>query len=178
MDAKSWTVYARVEKNFLMERMTVTAYSPLAGVTLMDSNLRQDYGVNVVSIERAGQVYDLPDKEMLIMPTDRITILGNEDQLARVRSVVEVEPDMLIHDHSDNEINTYRLEVGVNNPLIGKDIKSSRFMSDYHSLVIAIERGKDYMINPSADTVFQHGDIVWFVSPLDLQVKEFQEAHI
>jgi K+/H+ antiporter YhaU regulatory subunit KhtT len=51
-------------------------------------------------------------------------------------------------------------------------------MSDYHSLVIAIERGKDYMVNPSADTVFQHGDIVWFVSPLDLQVKEFQEAHM
>ena len=68
--------------------------------------------------------------------------------------------------------------MGVNNPLIGKDIKSSRFMSDYHSLVIAIERGKDYMVNPSADTVFQHGDIVWFVSPLDLQVKEFQEAHM
>ena len=174
----SFKIPESLEKNFLMERMTVTAYSPLAGVTLMDSNLRQDYGVNVVSIERAGQVYDLPDKEMLIMPTDRITILGNEDQLARVRSVVEVEPDMLIHDHSDNEINTYRLEVGVNNPLIGKDIKSSRFMSDYHSLVIAIERGKDYMVNPSADTVFQHGDIVWFVSPLDLQVKEFQEAHM
>ena len=68
--------------------------------------------------------------------------------------------------------------MGVNNPLIGKDLKASRVMSAYQSLVMAIERGKDYRVNPSADTVFQHGHIVWFVSPLDLQVKELQEAHI
>ncbi len=154
--------------------MTVTAYSPLAGVTLMNTRLRQDYGVNLVSIERAGKIFDLPDKDMIIMPTDRLTVLGNEEQLAKVRAVVEVEPDMLIHDHTDNEINTYRLEISDGNHLIGTSIKNSNFMSAYQSMVIAIERGKEYMLNPSADTLFQHGDVVWFVSPLDLKIKEMR----
>ena len=170
----SFQIPESLEKNFLMERMVVTPYSPLAGTSLMNSRLRQDYNVNVVTVERAGKVYDLPEKEMLIMPSDRLTFLGNEDQLAKVRSVVEVEPDMLIHDHSDHEINTYRLEVSEENPLVGITIRDSGFTSKYNAMVIGIEHGKDYTVNPQADTRFMVGDIVWFVSPNDLKIKEFQ----
>ena len=171
----SFKIPESLEKNFLMERIPVTSYSPLAGKTLQDSRFRQDFNVNVVSVEHAGKITDLPDKATLILPGDRITILGSEEQIARVRAVLEVEPDMLIHDHSDHEINTYRLEVDVSSPLIGIDIKESEFMSIYQSMIIAIERGTEYMLNPVASTVFQAGDIVWFVSPLDLQINEFQK---
>ena len=170
----SFQIPESLEKNFLMERMTVTPYSPLAGTTLLHSRLRQDFNVNVVTVERAGKIYDLPEKEMLIMPSDRLTFLGNEDQLAKVRSVVEVEPDMLIHDHSDHEINTYRLEVSETNPLVGISIRDSGFTSKYNAMVIGIEHGRDYIVNPQADTRFRVGDIVWFVSPNDLKIKEFQ----
>ena len=170
----SFQIPESLEKNFLMERMVVTPYSPLAGQSLSNTRLRQDYHVNVVTVERAGKVYDLPDKDMLIMPTDRLTLLGNEDQLARARTVVEVEPDMLIHDHSDHEINTYRLEVAADNPLVGVDIRNSGFMTKYNAMVIGIERGHNYMVNPMADTRFQVGDVVWFVSPKELKIKEFQ----
>ena len=170
----SFQIPESLEKNFLMERMTVTPYSPLAGTTLLHSRLRQDFNVNVVTVERAGKIYDLPEKEMLIMPSDRLTFLGNEDQLAKVRSVVEVEPDMLIHDHSDHEINTYRLEVSETNPLVGITIRDSGFTSKYNAMVIGIEHGRDYIVNPQADTQFRVGDIVWFVSPNDLKIKEFQ----
>ena len=170
----SFQIPESLEKNFLMERMTVTPYSPLAGTTLLHSRLRQDFNVNVVTVERAGKIYDLPEKEMLIMPSDRLTFLGNEDQLAKVRSVVEVEPDMLIHDHSDHEINTCRLEVSETNPLVGITIRDSGFTSKYNAMVIGIEHGRDYIVNPQADTRFRVGDIVWFVSPNDLKIKEFQ----
>lgn len=172
----SFKIPESLEKNFIMERMTLTAYSHLAGKTLQNCRLRQDYGVNLVSIERAGKVYDLPPKDELLMPGDRITLLGNEEQLAAVRAAVEVEPDMLIHDYSDHEINTYRLEVTDESPLVGIDIRTSHFMDTYHSMVIAIERGRQYMLNPTADTVFDSGDIVWFVSPDDFHVHEFQHA--
>jgi len=174
----SFKIPESLEKNFIMERMTVSPYSPLAGLKLKDSHLRQNYGVNLISIERAGKVYDLPEKDTLLMPADRLTILGSEEQLASVRAAVEVEPDMLIHDHSDNEINTYRLEVGTDSRLTGKSIVNAHLMDHYKSMVIAIERGKDYMINPSADTVFQHGDVVWMVSPLDLKINDLRVDNI
>ena len=170
----SFQIPESLEKNFLMERMVVTPYSPLAGQSLSNTRLRQDYHVNVVTVERAGKVYDLPDKDMLIMPTDRLTLLGSEDQLARVRTAIEVEPDMLIHDHSDHEINTYRLEVTADSPLVGVDIRNSGFMIKYNAMVIGIERAGSYMVNPMAETRFQAGDVVWFVSPKELKIKEFQ----
>ncbi|MBP5644436.1 MAG: cation:proton antiporter, partial [Bacteroidales bacterium] len=169
----SFKIPQSLEQKFSMERMTVTAYSPLVGKTLAESGFRNDYRVNVASIERAGKIYDLPSKDFLIMPGDRLTILGNEDQLARVRSDIEVEPDMLIHDHSDNEINIYRLEIKDKSPLAGINIRKASLKDKHHSMVIAIERGKDYMLNPVADTVFQPGDVVWMVSPEDLNVADF-----
>ena len=172
----SFKIPESLEKNFLMERITVTPYSEMAGRALKDTRFRQDYDINVVTVERAGKVIDLPDKDILILPGDRLTILGSEEQLAKVRSVLEVEPDMLIHDHSDHEINTYRLEVSPNNKLIGTTIRSSNFMNIYHALIIAIERGTDYMLNPGPDTTFEVDDVVWLVSPNELNVTEFHKA--
>lgn len=168
----SFRIPESLEKSFYMERMTVTAYSRFVGVSLMQSQFRQRYGINVVSIERAGVVYDLPEKEMLIMPQDRLTVIGSEEQLAAFRTVVEVEPDMLIHDHSDNELNIYRLEVKADSPIVGMLIKNAQFQTKYRSMIIAIERGTNYMLNPSADTAFCVGDVVWFVSPQDVQLND------
>lgn len=168
----SFRIPESLEKSFYMERMTMSAYSRFVGVTLMDSQFRQSYGINVVSIERAGVVYDLPDKDMMLMPLDRLTVIGSEEQLSVFRASVEVEPDMLIHDHSDNELNIYRLEVKSDSPISDIMIKHSRFQTKYRSMIIAIERGRDYMLNPSADTCFQVGDVVWFVSPQDVKLSD------
>ena len=45
-------------------------------------------------------------------------------------------------------------------------------MDNFKAMVIAIERGKDYMVNPPANTVFNLGDFVWIVSPLELKVND------
>ena len=169
----SFKIPQSLEQKFIMERMTMTAYSPLVGKTLAQSGFRPGYRVNVASIERAGKIYDLPDKDFLLMPGDRITVLGDEDHLAQVRHDIEVEPDMLIHDHSDNEINIYRLEVKEGSPLVGMDIHLSGMKEKHHSMVIAIERGEEYMLNPVASTIFQSGDTVWMVSPEELNVQDF-----
>lgn len=171
----SFKIPESLEQNFLMERMTVSPYSPLAGKRLMDSRFRQDYGVNIISVERAGKVHDLPSKEELILPADRLTVLGSEEQLSHVRAVIEVEPDILIHDHSDNEINTYRLEITEESPLVGVTLRDSKFQDTYNSLIIAVERDGQFMLNPSADQCFMNGDVAWFVSPNDLHVTEFQK---
>ena len=170
---QSFKIPTLLENNFYLERIPVTPYSPFSGKRLMDTNFREDYGINVVSIERAGVVYDLPRKEMLILPGDRLSVMGSEDQIAHLRSVLSVEPDMLIHDHSDNELNIYRLTVHENNPFIGQSISESKFSQHYHAMIIAIERDGQQILNPRSYTVFQEGDVVWFVSPEELDIHKF-----
>lgn len=164
---QSFVIPKELARNFTMERMTVTPYSPHAGVTLEHSGLRQNYGVNVVSIERAGKVHDLPPKDAVLMPLDRVTILGNEEQIDKLRGTVEVEPDMLIHDHSDDEMKIDHNTIEKGSPLDGVDLRHSNIQRDHHALVIAIQRDKDYETNPSASYVLREGDIIWYVSPGD-----------
>ena len=170
---QSFKIPTLLENNFYLERVSVTNYSRYSGVPLKDTNFREDYGINVVSIERAGKVYDLPPKEMVILPGDRLSVMGSEDQIAHLRAALEVEPDMLIHDHSDNELNIYRLTVNQHNPFIGQTIAESRFNQHYHSMIIAIERDNRQILNPRSVTVFCEGDVVWFVSPEDLDIHRF-----
>ena len=174
---QSFKIPESLEQNFQMERIRVSAYSKFVGKTLKDSGFRQDYGINVVSIERAGVVSNLPDKDMIVMPLDRLTVIGSEENITRFRNDVDVEPDMLIHDHSENNICIYRFVINAEGPLVGKDIIRSEFQKTYKAMIIAIERpeGNEYMINPSATTTFQTGDVVFFVSPDDLKVERFEK---
>lgn len=170
---QSFKMPTLLENNFYLERIPVTQYSPFAGKKLMETSFRQDYGINVVSIERAGTVYDLPPKEMLILPGDRLSVMGNEDQISHLRSVLDVEPDMLIHDHSDNELNIYRLSVHDSNPFLGQSISESQFAQHYHAMIIAIERDSHQILNPRSTTIFQENDVIWFVSPEELDISKF-----
>jgi len=169
---QSFKIPESLEENFQMERVRVTPYSHMAGKRLFESGIRQKYNINLISIERAGKLYDLPDKDMIIMPTDRLTVIGAEGDIARFRNDVDVEPDMLIHDHSDNNVNLYRLVVTPDMALVGKDIIHSEIQKRYRALVIAIERkeGKDYVLNPQPTTVFKEGDTMWLVSPQEIDV--------
>ena len=171
----SFKIPSSMEQQFSMERVTVSQFSKYVGVTLLNSGFRQEYGVNVVSIERGEQIYDLPSKDTVIMPCDRLTVIGTEEQISRFRAVMEVEPSMLIRDHSENEMHIYRYVVLPSGPLIGQTLSHSDFQKRHHGMIIAIQRDDDYIVNPPANTVFECDDIVWFVSPDEISLKKFVE---
>ena len=171
----SFKIPVSMEHQFSMERVSVTQYSKYVGVSLLESGFRQNYGVNVVSIERGEKIMDLPPKETVVMPCDRLTVIGTEEQISRFRSDLEVEPSILIRDHSDNELNIYRYVVVDSGPLVGQTLSHSDFQQRHHGMIIAIQRGDDYIVNPPADSVFQRGDVVWFVSPDEISLRSFME---
>ena len=170
----SFHIPSTMEDEFAMERLQMTQYSPLAGKTLAEGKLRECYGANIVTIERAGNIIDLPDKDDILMPCDILTVIGTEEEVAKIRSVIEVEPDILIHDHSDHELHMYRYHVDAHGPLCGVEVRYST-ISKQHAIVIAIERGGQKIVNPSRNEIFRAGDILWFVSPqADLTLQGFE----
>lgn len=173
----SFEIPEELENNFSMGLMTVTPYSSVSGKTLRECGFRRDYGVNAVSIERAGKVFDLPGKETMLLPCDKITFIGSEDQLAKVRAIVEVEPDILIHDHTDHNINNYTLTIPDNHPLDGRSIEEARLMMIYNAMVIGIKRQNHSLFNPSADTLLKSGDILLLISPRDLDPVELLDHY-
>ena len=169
----SFRIPKGMENEFSMERLRMTLYSPLAGKTLQEGNLRERYGANIVTIERGDNIIDLPGKDELLMPGDLVTIIGTEEQVSKIRSDIEVEADMLVHDRSDHELHMYRYRVDADGPLCGMEIKNST-LSHHRAMVIAIERGGSKIVNPVRDTVFLPGDMIWFISPEEMTLKGFE----
>ena len=167
-----------MENEFAMERMRVTAASPLAGLTLQQGDIRDRYGANIVTIERGENVIDLPGKNAILMPADVVTVIGTEEQVGAIRADIEKEADMLVHDHSDHEMHMYRYHVEAGGPLCGMQIGTSTLATKHHVMVIAIERGGEKIVNPSRHIFFQHDDLVWFVSPEELTITGFERKMV
>ena len=173
----SFRIPKGMENEFVMERLRMTQYSPLAGKTLVEGQLRDRYGANVVTIERGDNIIDLPEKDELLMPGDLVTVIGTEEQVSKIRAAIEVEADMLVHDRTDHELHMYRYRVDADGPLCGMEIKNST-LSHHRAMVIAIERGGQKIVNPVRDTVFLPGDMLWFVSPEEMTLKGFESKLI
>ncbi len=177
-DQASFHIPDGMENEFAMERLRVTAASPLAGLTLAQGDLRDRYGANIVTIERGEQVIDLPDKNDILMPADIVTVIGTEDQVAAIRADIEKEADMLVHDHSDHEMHMYRYHVEAGGPLCGMRIGTSSLATKHNVMVIAIERGGEKIVNPRRGTMFMHDDLLWFVSPEEFTVTGFEKKMV
>lgn len=174
----SFHIPTGMENEFAMERLRMTPSSPLAGKSLVQADVRQRYGANVVTIERGEKIIDLPGRDEILMPADMLTVIGTEEQVSSIRGDIEKEADMLVHDHSDHEMHMYRYHVEEGGPLCGLVIGTSVFATKHHVLVIAIERGGQKIVNPPRGTVFQHNDMLWFVSPEELTVEGFEKKII
>lgn len=171
----SFKIPQSMENNFLMETVQVTSFSPFVGKTLASSGIRQQYDLNIVSIERGYDLINMPGKDEIIMPNDRLTIIGGDEQISRFRTQIEVEPEMLIREHRDHEMQIYRYEVKPNGPLCGSDLVRSEFKKRHNGMIIAIERDHKFLYNPDAHTVFKPEDVVWFVSPENITLDRFVE---
>ena len=167
-----------MENDFAMERLRMTPSSPLAGRTLAQGRLRDVYGANIVTIERGDKIIDMPTKDEIMMPSDVLTVIGTEEQVAAIRADIEKEADMLVHDHSDHEMHMYRYHVEAGGPLCGLAVGTSALATKHRAMVIAIERGGRKIVNPDRHTIFQHDDLLWFVSPEELTLTGFERKII
>ena len=135
---------------------------PFVGERLRNSNLRKNYGVNVVNIQRGAQTYPIPNGDMRIFPGDMLGIIGNDEQIQRLLPIMEDSAENS-EVHDDVEVKFMPIEIGEHSPLVGKTSASIRLRDDYQALLVAIQRGENRYIKPDGSEVFEPHDILWVV---------------
>lgn len=80
-----------------MHEFPLSKKSSLAGITLRDSPLRQEFGVIVVAlIDRNGEAHFNPDPDLVMQPGDVLVSVGPEEGMERLRratAMPNVAPD-------------------------------------------------------------------------------------
>ncbi len=73
------------EEGLLVEELVIPKGSVLGGKSLMESNLKRDYGVNIIGIKQKGRKMNVnPEPETLLSVGDILVLLGRTDQLERL----------------------------------------------------------------------------------------------
>ncbi|GAB3165231.1 cation:proton antiporter [Telluribacter humicola] len=153
----------------------ISADSPLVGKSLNSLQLREKYGINVVMIERGSKRILLPNQYEVLFPSDRIEVIGTDEQLSVFRTLVEtVSADGKILLADDNPISLEHIKVLSSHTITGQTIRESRIREYTNGLIVGLEREGTRILNPDSTEIINPGDVIWIAGDRKLIRQIFQ----
>ncbi len=140
----------------------ISPHSVLAGKKLFELSVREKFGVNIVSIERANQMIAIPERGEVLFPYDKIGVIGTDAQLKGFSGHIAADEDKANFLKRDVEMELISLDTKKCVTLIGKSIRNSG-IKKLQGLVVGIERGGQRKLNPHTTEIIKSGDVLWVV---------------
>jgi di/tricarboxylate transporter len=147
----------------------VLTTSSLAGTTLLESRLGQDYDLTVLGLERDGDCLAQIGRDTLIQKDDLLTIEGSADDLMEASEALGLRPE------AEQRLNIERLEPGnlqlieatlaPNTGLVGRTLKDVRFRDRYGFTALAIWRHGHVITEKLRSVALYFGDSLLLQGP-------------
>lgn len=156
-----------------LSEFTISPLSEVAGKTLMSSTLKERFGVMVALIERGTKQILAPGRDTLLLPGDKIYLIGTDKQISQVAPILEKEMPF-----DDFDKKNYGLESVVlqsESPYLGQSIRDCGLREKIHGLIVGIERGGARLLNPDSTLILKPDDLLWVVGDLSL-IKELAKG--
>lgn len=156
-----------LDRDVHIAEIQVPEGSKWAGRSLKELEIGSRFGVHVSSILRAGRRYNIPGADDVIFPTDKIQVIGSDDQLKAFNDTItheiyEDDPDI-----EKREMKLRQMIIGSNSPFVGKTLSESGIRDAYNCMVVGLEEGKETLSSVAPDYRFSEGDILWVVGETD-----------
>lgn len=153
-----------------MADFEIPAESLWVGKTLAELALKTQFDVHVVAVFRGNLCLNIPGGEERLYPYDRIQVIGSDEQLLAFANYLKQQiTSVEDSDLSQSEVSLRQFVIDESSAFKGKTIGESGIRESYKCLIVGLERGEHSLCNPSAETVFEEGDLVWVVG---------EESHI
>lgn len=190
------TVYSRIEARFLknlegpgrddkkesqkfsslvpwdvgLAEFIVHPNSKLVGMSLMNSKLKENFGISVTIVQRGEVHYVAPDRDWVIMPHDKLFIIGTDEQLEKVRHVLDdlIRPN---NGTDDENFGLKSIRLSEKSSLVGKSIRDSGLRDSISGMIVGIERDNQRILNPDSGMQMHTGDLLWVVGDIE-RIKE------
>ena len=153
-----------VERDIHLSTFNVPIGIEWGGKTLAELAFGKRYGIQVAGIQRGRQRINIPSGKTLILPGDRLQVIGSDKQLADFGHVMAAMSDESAQQQSPEEMTLRRVVLLDNSPFVGKTIKESGIRDQYQCLVVGVEsEGENELLQPHPMRQLQTGDIIWVV---------------
>lgn len=131
-----------------------------SGLSLQELKLREKFGISLVALIRGERKLVAPSRHDLLMPFDRIVVLGTEPQLAAVEAFLKSERHNL-EDADEFRFTLEKIALKPDHPVVGKNLRESGIREQVYGMILGIERKNEKILNPDSSTVLKSGDILW-----------------
>jgi CPA2 family monovalent cation:H+ antiporter-2 len=133
---------------------TLPEDSPLAGMTLEETNLRRLTGVSLMAIRRShGEEIDYPDAKTRLEQGDRLLVVGEADEIAAFHELAKGEAAV-----PGENASCQWLLVPQNSPVVGKTLRDLHIRRQFGILIQAIRRDDKFISFPHGQSDLQAGD--------------------
>lgn len=136
--------------------------SSIVGRKLSEIGIRESFGVTIAMIERGSQKILAPGRDDILMAFDRVSVIGNDDQVSTFKEIISKNSDM----YNGANITNFGLKsvfMSGQNSFIGKNIRESGIREATDGLVVGLERAGQRILNPDASELILDGDLLWIV---------------
>lgn len=142
----------------------VSPDAAVVGHTLLELQIREQYGVNIAVIERGERTIMAPTSNERIYPGDKLFVFGSEEQIQTFRQFLQTKLSKSAAGGVEKEdIRLQKLLVSKDSVLLNKTIRESGVREKTKGLIVGIEKKGRRILNPESSLVFEEGDIVWIV---------------
>jgi len=152
--------------------LEVSADSNMIGKTLQELKIRENFGINVVLIERGSKTIQLPRPTEVLYPCDRIEVIGTDEQLDAFRGHIEINTSGDVYMAHEDSIVLERIEVKSEYNIRGKSIRNSGIREKTHGMIVGLERNGERILNPDSSMTIEMEDVLWIAGERDL-IKKF-----
>jgi len=160
-------------------QVRVSNPSPLAGKTLVQSRLGQDYDLTVLALERAGESRSRVRRDTRLQTGDLLTVEGAVDGLMAAREAlglaIEAERKLDLERLEPGTVRLIESTLAPNSGLVGRTLREVRFRDRYGFTALAIWRHGGTITEKLRDVPLQFGDALLLQGPQH-RVRELQEG--
>ncbi|MCO5144447.1 MAG: cation:proton antiporter [Oligoflexia bacterium] len=153
--------------NATLAELVVSPNSPCMSKSLQDSGIKEKYGVTVAMIERGDARILAPNRTDLILPYDRLHLIGTEDQILAVREVLEKKSDTELSS-TYGSFGLTSLHLLKTDSFIGKTIRECGLREAVNGLIVGLEREGKRFLSPDSSMELNADDLIWIVGDKDL----------
>ncbi|HEY6142973.1 MAG TPA: cation:proton antiporter [Flavobacterium sp.] len=136
--------------------------SNIAGKSLKNLKLREQLGVNVVSIKRGEITIHIPQANERIFPGDEVCVIGTDEQVQEFKKYLDKHEMDVSPEIKEPDIVLRQIELK-NHAFHGKSILESKLREKTKGLIVGIEKRGKRILNPESNVILEKDDILWIV---------------
>lgn len=143
-----------------MADFEIATASNLAGKTLEELKIREQFGINIAAIKRGDITINIPMRTERLFPGDEINVIGTDEQVKLFKNYLDKHEIDAPEDIEKEDIILQQLELK-NRVCIGKSIRDSQIREKTHGIIVGIERNGIRILNPESNWILESDDIIW-----------------